>query len=276
MGGSLKLRGVIVGLIGNVLIGLSLYHLMQVGSCGGSGAPPCPSDLTPWFLALPAGILISLVGIFMGGGVVVFSGVFLAVGIGSMAAAASGGSKEMGSFGWWFGGMFAFFGLAPLLLTLGLRPLAKAKEAKAMRLVATGSKGVGTIVEVRDTGVTINNNPRVETIDGGAPVERRKTATGSRVAVPRIGERYPVWYDPQDAENWAFGVDMEANAPPDVQALFAKARGSPAPAAPDEPEAGPSPLEELSRLNELRMSGAVTEREFETAKAKLLARVGQG
>lgn len=282
MGGRLRASGVIVGLIGNVLIGLSLFHLMQVGSCGGVGAPPCPSDLTPYFFALPAGILISLAGIFMGGGVVIFSGVFLAVGLGSMAAAAFGGGKETASFGWWFGGMFAFFGLAPLLLMLMLRPMARAKAARAMQLVATGRKGVGTITEVRDTGVTINDNPRVEIamriepVDGGAPVERSKTATVSRVAVPRVGERYPVWYDPDDAENWAFGVDMEANAPAEVQALFAKARGT-VPAPPSaEPDAGPSPLEELSRLNELRMAGAVTEREFETAKAQLLARIGSG
>jgi hypothetical protein len=281
MGGSLRLKGVIVGLIGNVLIGVSLYHLMQVGSCGGFRAP-CPDDLTPYFFALPAGILISVVGIFMGGGAVIFSGVFLAVGLGSMAAAAFGGGKEMAGFGWWFGGMFAFFGLAPLILMLVLRPMARAKEAQAMRLVATGSKGVGTITDVRDTGVTINGNPRVEIVmhiepvDGGAAIERKKTATVSRVAVPRVGERYPVWYDPQDEENWAFGTDMDASAPPDVQALFAKARGpGPAPAAAGT-DAGPSPLEELSRLNELRKVGAVTEREFETAKAQLLAQIGRG
>jgi hypothetical protein len=276
MMGRLKLRGVLIGLAGNAAIAWSLFHLLQIGSCGGAGVPACPADAWPYFVALPAGILVSVLGIFMGGGSVAFAGVFLAIGLGSMAAAAFGkGGGEMASFGWWFGGMFTFFGLAPLLAGVVLRPMAAAREAKAMRLIATGKQGVGTIAAVLDTGITINNNPRVEIVmriepaDGGPAIERTKTATVSRVAVPQVGERYPVWYDPADEDSWAFGTDMEANAPAEVKAAFARAR-DPAPAAPDD---GPSPLEELARLNELRMAGAVTEREFEAAKAQLLARL---
>ena len=282
MTGRLKLRGVLIGLVGNVLIAAALYHLLQVGNCGGIGAPPCPGSAIPYIAALPIGILVSILGIFMGGGAIAFAGVFLAVGLGSMAAAAFGeAGKEMASFGWWFGGMFTFFGVAPLVAGLALRPIAAAREAKAMRLIATGKQGVGTIKEVLDTGITINNNPRVEIVmridpvDGGPALERTKTSTVSRVAVPKIGERYPVWYDPADEDNWAFGTDMEANAPPEIKAAFARARARPdEPAeAPAEPAPAPSPLEELARLNELRMAGAVTEREFETAKARLLARL---
>ena len=277
--GRIKLRGVLIGLAGNTLIALALFHLMQTGSCGGIGRPPCPASIVPYIAALPIGILVSILGIFMGGGAVAFAGVFLAVGLGSMAAAAFGtGKGEMASFGWWFGGMFAFFGVAPLLAGLILRPIAAAKQAKAMRLIATGRQGVGTIKEVLDTGITINNNPRVEIVmriepaDGGPPIERTKTATVSRVAVPQPGERYPVWYDPADEDNWAFGTDMEANAPPEIKAAFARADAAASPAAAD-PAPPPSPLEELERLNDLRMSGAVTEREFESAKARLLARL---
>jgi len=283
MMGRLKLRGVLVGLVGNVMIAASLFHLLQIGSCGGIGAPDCPNEILPYIVALPVGILVSILGIFMGGGAVAFAGVFLAVGLGSMAAAAFGtGKGDMASFGWWFGGMFTFFGLAPLLAGLILKPIAAAKQAKAMRLIATGKQGVGTITDVLDTGITINNNPRVEIVmriepvGGGPAIERTKTATVSRVAVPKIGERYPVWYDPADEDSWAFGTDMEANAPPEIKAAFARARGAAAPSADmSEPEApqGPSPLEELARLNELRMAGAVTEREFEEAKARLLARL---
>jgi len=279
MGGKLKLRGVLIGLAGNVLVGLALYHLLQTGSCGGARAPECPAEIVPWIAALPIGILVSILGIFMGGGAVSFAGIFLALGLGAIAAAAFGtGKGEMASFGWWFGGMFLLFGLAPLVIGAILRPLAAAKQAKAMELIATGRHGVGTITEVRDTGITINNNPRVEIVmridpaDGGPPLERTKTATVSRVAVPTAGERFPVWYDPADPDDWVFGVEMEADAPPEVKAAFARA----AAAAPENSageERGPSPLDEIARLNELRLAGAVTEREFADAKAVLLARL---
>ncbi|MEA3018251.1 MAG: hypothetical protein QOI38_2973 [Sphingomonadales bacterium] len=279
MMGATSWRGLVVGLIGNVLIGVSLFHLIQVGSCGNGYDGACPSSLTPYFIALPVGILTSVAGIFMGGGVIAFCGVFVSIGLGALAAGWFGDGKT-GAF-YIFGGMFAFFGLLPLLLGAGLRRIGAGKEAQAMRLVATGAQGVGTVTHVQDTGITINDNPRVEVtmrvqpVDGGAPLERRKTVTVSRVAIPRVADRFPVWYDRADAGLWAFGVDMEPHAPPEVKALFARAgRGEPAaPAAAAEPDR-PSPLEELERLNELRKVGAVTNAEYENAKAVLLARLG--
>ncbi|HYG29046.1 MAG TPA: DUF3592 domain-containing protein [Allosphingosinicella sp.] len=279
MTGATSWRGLIVGLIGNLLIGVSLYHLIQVGNCGGGYNADCPSSLTPYFIALPVGILTSVAGIFMGGGIVAFCGVFVSIGLGALAAGWFGAGK-MGAFPYIFGGLFAFFGLLPLLLGAGLRRIGAGKEAQAMRLVATGGQGVGTVTHVEDTGITINDNPRVtvtmkvEPVDGTAPLERTKTVTVSRVAIPRIGDRFPVWYDREDPSLWAYGVDMEAGAPADVKALFARAART-GTEAPNEPASGPSPLEELQRLNELRKVGAVTDREYDTAKALLLARLAE-
>ena len=81
----------------------------------------------------------------------------------------------------------------------------KSKKEKAADLMATGSKGVGTVVSVRDTGTTINDNPRVEMVfrveplDGSPTMDLTKKTTVSRVEIPRQGDRYPVWYDPADA-----------------------------------------------------------------------------
>jgi hypothetical protein len=232
MMGATSWRGVVAGLIGNVLIGVSLYHLIQVGSCGNGYDGACPSSLTPYFIALPVGILTSVVGIFMGGGVIAFCGVFVSIGLGALAAGWFGDSK-MGAFPYIFGGMFAFFGLLPLLLGAGLRRMGAGKEAEAMRLVATGGQGVGTVTRIRDTGITINDNPRldvtmrVEPVDNSAPIERTKTVTVSRLAIPRVGDRFPVWYDRANPDLWAYGVDIEPHAPSAVKALFARAgRGS--------------------------------------------------
>ena len=63
----------------------------------------------------------------------------------------------------------------------------RSKKAKAENLMATGARGVGTITDVRDTGMTVNDNPRVkmtfqiEPLDGTAAFEANKTKTVSRV-----------------------------------------------------------------------------------------------
>ena len=276
--GAISARGLIVALVGNVLIGVSLYHLIQVGSCGNGYDAACPSSLTPYFIALPVGIITSVIGIFIGGGAIAFCGVFVSIGLGALAAGWFGNGKS-GAFPYIFGGLFLFAGLLPLLLVTGLRRMAAGKEAEAMRLVATGAQGVGTVTRVEDTGITINDNPRVtvtmriEPVDGSAPLERSKTVTVSRVAVPRAGDRFPVWYDRNDAALWAYGVDLEPQAPAAVKALFERAGRGGTGAAPAAAE-GPSPLAELERLNELRKVGAVTDKEFAAAKAVLLARLG--
>jgi hypothetical protein len=282
--GKTKPLGLLLGLAGNAAIAWGLFHLMEIGSCGDIGQPACPADAWPYFVALPLGIIVSVISIFLGGGALMFGGVFLAVGVGSIAAGNWGDNDESRTFAYIFGGAFAFFGLLPVLGGLALRPWTRAKVEKAERLVATGGRGVGTLLEVTDTGMTINDNPRVhlrmrvEPSDGTAAFEREKTVTVSRVAIPRAGDRFPVFYDREDPSSWGYGTEVEASAPADIKALFeaAAAAGNgaqPAPASAPAP-AAPSPLDELSRLNDLRMKGALTDEEFQKAKDKLLAQLG--
>lgn len=274
MTGGLQARGLIVGLIGNALIAYALYTLLSRAGCAGIACTEVPG----WAIAaLPVGIILSVVGVFLGGGMISFAGTFIAVGAGSIGAAATTDMGEMQTFGWTFGGMFAFFGLLPLLLARGLRRAGERKQAQAMELIRTGAKGVGTITSVRDTGVTINDNPRVEIfmrvepVDGSAPVERRKTVTVSRVAIPRTGERYPVWYDLNDPDKWAFGTDMEVSAPPEIKEMFARAQGG----AAEDVGAPDDAVDDLERITQLWKNGALTDLEFAEAKARLLAQIGR-
>lgn len=91
----------------------------------------------------------------------------------------------------------------------------RGKRKQAEELQTSGSKAVGTVVTVQDTGMTINNNPRVnmtfriEPVDGGSEFDAQKTATVPRLQIPRQGERYPVWYDPQDPSKWMFSVIID-------------------------------------------------------------------
>src|SRR6266511_2992062 len=119
--GQTKPLGLLLGLAGNAALGWGLYHLIQIGSCGDVGQQSCPSDAWPYFVALPVGILVSVISIFLGGGALVF------------------------------GGVFPFFGLLPLVGALALRPWRRAKVEKAERLVATGGRGVVTFVDAQNT-----------------------------------------------------------------------------------------------------------------------------
>src|SRR3954469_13997312 len=121
--------------------------------------------------------------------------------------------------------------------------LFKNKRKQAEQLFETGSKGVGTVLQVQDTGMTINDNPRVkmafrvEPLDGGAAFDAQKTSTVSRVEIPRQGDRYPIWYDPSDAANtWAYATVADDNGRATMRQLFGEAAnkfvGMGAPAAP--------------------------------------------
>jgi hypothetical protein len=118
---------------------------------------------------------------------------------------------------------------------------------------------------------------RIEPDDGSAPVERSKQVTVSRVAIPRAGDRFPVWFDRYDPEKWMFATDMEDTAPAEVKEMFARARGG-GPAASAygaSADPGPGPVEELAQLTELWQRGALTDAEFNAAKARLLPRIGR-
>ena len=157
----------------------------------------------------------------------------------------------------------------------------KKKREKAMNLFETGSRAIGTITQVQDTGTTINDNPRVkllfriEPLDGSAPFDAQKTKTVSRVEIPRAGDRYPVWFDAQDHESFAYATVANDEGRAQIRQLFGTAADTitgiggalGAPAAP----VASDPIEQIRRLDELRSAGILTDAEFEQKKAELLA-----
>lgn len=158
----------------------------------------------------------------------------------------------------------------------------KSKKAKAADLMATGSKGVGTVVSVRDTGMTVNDNPRVEMVfrveplDGSPPFDAKKTTTVSRVEIPRQGDRYPVWYDVQDPTGtWAYATIADDNGRETMRQLFGDLSqsfvGMNAPVAPAPVSAsGQDVIEQIKQLADLHSQGILSDEEFAAQKAKLL------
>lgn len=165
--------------------------------------------------------------------------------------------------------------------------LFKSKKKVAEELMATGSKAVGTVVSVQDTGMTVNDNPRVkmtfriEPVDGSPAFDAQKTRTVSRIEIPRQGERYPVWYDrAEPAKTWMFSTVADDSGREMLRQLFGDAAntfvGMDAPAAPAALVApvgaaqGQDTVETLKQLADLHQQGLLTEEEFAAQKKKLL------
>ncbi len=96
-----------------------------------------------------------------------------------------------------FGGMFYLF------YRLFFKPM-----INAARLQKTGLPGKATILEVKDTGVTINNNPQVKLMLEVKNSYGQKYNTQCRVLVSRInpnmfmaGMEVPVLIDPKNEQN---------------------------------------------------------------------------
>lgn len=161
------------------------------------------------------------------------------------------------------------------------------KKKKAMNLMEHGSKGVGTITAVRDTGATINDNPRVtmsfriQPLDGSPAFDAEKTTTVSRVQIPQAGARHPVWYDPADPNTFAYATIADESGRQQIVAMFGPEAFGPdgsgvgLPAAPSAAPAAAAddPIEKIRKLSELHAAGVLTDEEFAAKKADLLGDV---
>lgn len=94
--------------------------------------------------------------------------------------------------------------------------MSKAKRELAGQLMATGEKGRATIIAIRPTGMVVNNinvqcvlHFRIEPLRGGQPFDGEKKCLLSEVAMPRIGDTWPCWYDPMDHTKFAVGQPTE-------------------------------------------------------------------
>jgi hypothetical protein len=144
---------------------------------------------------------------------------------------------------------------------LGTAQVVASSAAKHEGLLQTGKAGRATILSATDTGVTLNNNPRVRfrvriEVPGDPPIEATCALVVSRVAVPRVGEVLPVRFDPQRPDDFVFAP---ASPPP------SSASTSPPPRTHGDDLLGP-----LERLADLRDRGALSPEEFAAAKRKVL------
>lgn len=135
-----------------------------------------------------AGTWIGIVGAVVG----------LLVGVGAVIATAGSMGTYMG-----IGMLVLFGGMFYLFYRLFFKQLINAN-----RLQKTGLPGIARILEVKDTGVTINNNPQVKLVLEVKNNFGQKYTTQCRVLVSRInpnaympGMEIPVKIDPKNEMN---------------------------------------------------------------------------
>jgi hypothetical protein len=280
----LTIAGLAIAGASLVLVDQGLYHLVRTGTCASGGpyvsARPCPPGTGGHILALVGGgfgIFLGVAAYSMRGGrgrpspiglgTLVWALGFLTMAASAVLAAWGPGNTGDSSARLGAGivaGIFVPLGLAPLLAGgWGSR-----RGERARLLVESGSRCPGEVVSVDDTGITINNNPRVRMTvraepPGEPPFTIEKTVTVSRVRIPHVGERCTVFYDPADREH-KNGITFDH-----VPGTPAAPVPQPAVAVEDDDD----PLERIERLGELRDKGLVTEAEFQEQKRRLLGEV---
>jgi hypothetical protein len=300
--------------IGGLMLGAyAIHEIVQIGTCA-SGGPyvsrrPCPPGTELKILAIFGALGLLFLGRIVwafrgrgddGFGDFRFGSALWVVGWltldGTMLVAAFGPAAPSNASGWQLAAIINAavgipIGLAPLVMLFSRR----AKTDTAEWLMRDGSRAPGEVTAIEDTGVTVNENPRVTVtvrVDapGQAPFDVRKTFTASRVDLPRRGDKCTVFYDPNDHSRAAITFDQlpaAATTPAAPGAVPTSLGGSPP--ATWNPAAKPAPpvtgstggsgggtatadavAERLRKLDKLRDDGVITPAEHEAERARIL------
>jgi Short C-terminal domain len=300
-----------------VALDWGLYNVVRTGTCGvqegGFVAPPCPPGTGLHIMGIIGGVFAGLIGIGIyatrgeggqpgrvGLGAIMWFLLFVTIAL-SVAWSAFGPANTDSTAARGVAIAFAFtfipMGLAPILFSL---KGPGRKQRLAQQLMATGRRCTGEVMSVDDTGITINDNPRVKITvraepPGETPFTIVKTATVSRVSIPRRGDRCTVFYDPADRENrngitfdpvpgmpwsgpatspsapWPGSPPTTTAAPPPSTASAGSA-GTAGTASIDDDEEE-DPFAKIERLGQLRDRGLITQDEFDEQKRRLLGEV---
>src|SRR5688572_1564543 len=109
---------------------------------------------------------------------------------------------------WFFFLMGAGFLILPLAISLGILIWAVAKRKRMEELVATGKQGTAVVLQLSDTGVSVNDNPRVRLqlemhIPNYQPYRAQKTVTLPLIYLPQVqtGSTINILADPEQPDN---------------------------------------------------------------------------
>lgn len=294
-----QIVGLVLASIGGGMLAWSILFTSAVGDCGPDvGAPPCPDSVVHSFIVMAIAIPVMVIGMILSIGLGVLTAALVG-GLTALAVLVLGDAPSTSTAIVVAIVFLGVFGLTILAVTSIYRSAVR-NQRKTALFKRHGYPTAGTIVDIADTGVTVNDNPRVRMTvefrraDGG--VERTTLAkVVSRLSLPRVGEQVPVRYlttgtgTIEALVEWEARQPMPGAVPPTTMPPtmpVSTGSGGPVPVAswsadpaaapvspipPVAPDAGGASIADgLARLAELHRSGALTADEFARAKARLL------
>jgi hypothetical protein len=109
---------------------------------------------------------------------------------------------------WFFFLMGTAFLVIPLAISFGILFWMMVKRNRIAELVATGKQGTARVLELSDTGVSVNDNPRVKllleiSIPNYQPYQAQKTVTLPLIYLPQVqtGSTINILADPEQPDN---------------------------------------------------------------------------
>lgn len=229
------IAGLLLAGAGLVATGWGFTSVFDTGNCVTTGTiqkiERCADGVGRHVQAIVGGSLAAPVGIAiwaMRGGHprrsalsvtwVVYSLVFIITGSGMLWVAYgpdASGNDVIRQVGTIIGAMFIPIGLAPFLVI----PLRRALRARTAARRRAGHRATATVAGVTDTGVTVNQNPRLQLTLEVAPADgmtftAQKAAVVPRFSIPRVGDQIVVYYDPADRRQVDIAWDERAATAP--------------------------------------------------------------
>jgi hypothetical protein len=107
--------------------------------------------------------------------------------------------------------------------------------SKKKKILENGAQAQAVVIDVQDTGMTVNDNPRVKLTlqvqpENGVSFQVTKKTTVSRVSIPSVGDTYFVRYDPADPTEVEFDTARGKENHDESRTKLAEAAASAVPA----------------------------------------------
>ncbi len=238
---ALRLAATAAGLAANVVFAYGTYRYM---GCYQDG---CPTDAATTYFFI--GLTLSVLACFLSFPLLIGT-MSLAIGLGSLAVTGFVHDPLSQWLGVVTGVPFTLIGLTVVGITLqarrepnGMAPDWRSQFSQLLEdhppidlaaLVASGRAAAAVVRSVADTGVTVNDDPRVrlavrlEPLDGAPPVDAERQTVVPRLRVPRPGERLPALYDDADPDRFMLVTHVGPDTPARVREVYEVVGGEPA------------------------------------------------
>ena len=248
---NLQIAGVALLIFSTILLGVGIHHVVAIGTCSSTGysahygpVPTCPSGTGAWFAFVFGGIIGGLAGALMAGSVgLVFAGIFGGIGFGALSIVLDSSAHSSNKiFGAIFGGCFALVGVIAGIAVL--------------------SSAIGSLRRPASKPPPRPATPPSPATAFGTPEASSAFGANGSDGDPILG---------------AYSASQEHHAPTPGAASATTFTPSPAALIPGLQAAAHAkagdPVDELAKLADLHKQGALTDQEFQNAKAKLLGQI---